>query len=70
MPVALLSQSSQIELMARHTTVISRFVHYCRYISTYYARKGVNYGAFKRDVLFFKVVGITRRRVRIASLNR
>ncbi|GMI21770.1 hypothetical protein TeGR_g5735 [Tetraparma gracilis] len=32
------------------------YVHYCRYISTYYIRKNVNYGLFKRDVLFFKGV--------------
>jgi len=32
------------------------YTHYCRYISTYYVRSDVNYGLFKRDVLFFKGV--------------
>jgi len=33
---------------------LTHFVHYCRYISTYYVRKNANYAIFKRDVLFFK----------------
>ena len=36
----------------------TQFVHYCRYIGTYYYRKEVNYGLFKRDVLFFKCVAL------------
>ena len=34
--------------------VATQYIHYCRYISTYYYRKGVNWAVFKRDVLFFK----------------
>ncbi|GMH66720.1 hypothetical protein TL16_g11000 [Triparma laevis f. inornata] len=32
----------------------THFIHYCRYIGTYYFRKNVNWAIFKRDVLFFK----------------
>ena len=38
--------------------VLTHYVHYFRYISTYYIRKNVNYGIFKRDVLFFKSVAL------------
>mmetsp|Transcript_817 Transcript_817/g.1373 ORF Transcript_817/g.1373 Transcript_817/m.1373 type:complete len:680 (-) Transcript_817:126-2165(-) len=36
------------------------FVHYFRYICTYYWRKDVDFGSFKRDVLLFKVLSITQ----------
>lgn len=29
-----------------------------RYISTFYVRKGIDFGSFKRDVLFFKTVAL------------
>ena len=32
------------------------FVHHVRYMSTAFSRKDVNYGNFKRDVLFFKTI--------------
>lgn len=36
------------------------FVHYPRYMATYYHRgSDVNFGAFKSDALFFKVVGLS-----------
>ncbi len=38
--------------------IATQYIHYCRYISTYYVRKGVDYGKFKRDVLFFKSVAV------------
>jgi len=34
------------------------FIHYFRYISTYYFRSGVDFGAFKRDVLLFKTLSL------------
>jgi hypothetical protein len=34
------------------------FVHYLRYITTYYCREGVSFEAFKRDVLLFKTLSI------------
>ena len=34
------------------------FVHYIRYISTYFDRRQVHYGIFQRDVLFFKTLSI------------
>jgi hypothetical protein len=34
------------------------FVHYIRYIQTYYFRGDIDYGAFKRDVLLFKCISI------------
>jgi hypothetical protein len=36
------------------------FVHYTRYIVTYYWRKGVSYGNFKRDVLLFKSLALVQ----------
>lgn len=38
--------------------VLTSFVHYCRYISTYYVRKHVDFGSFKRDVLVFKTLAV------------
>eukprot|EP00814_Leptocylindrus_danicus_P001025 CAMPEP_0116014906 /NCGR_PEP_ID=MMETSP0321-20121206/6528_1 /TAXON_ID=163516 /ORGANISM="Leptocylindrus danicus var. danicus, Strain B650" /LENGTH=561 /DNA_ID=CAMNT_0003484591 /DNA_START=1 /DNA_END=1686 /DNA_ORIENTATION=- len=38
--------------------LLTSYVHYCRYISTYYIRKNVNYGYFKRDAFFFKTVSM------------
>jgi hypothetical protein len=35
-------------------------MHYFRYISTYYWRTDVDFGSFKRDVLFFKTVSLTQ----------
>jgi hypothetical protein len=29
-----------------------------RYISTFYVRKGIDFGSFKRDVLFFKTIAL------------
>jgi len=37
---------------------ITSFVHYPRYISTYYIRKGIDFGSFKRDAFFFKNVAL------------
>eukprot|EP00045_Choanoeca_perplexa_P007940 m.72844 g.72844 ORF g.72844 m.72844 type:complete len:682 (-) comp14286_c0_seq1:136-2181(-) len=34
------------------------FIHYLRYITTYYHRTGVSFEAFKRDVLLFKTLSI------------
>lgn len=38
--------------------VCTSFVHYCRYIGTYYCRSGIDFGCFKRDVLFFKTLAL------------
>mmetsp|Transcript_9516 Transcript_9516/g.15790 ORF Transcript_9516/g.15790 Transcript_9516/m.15790 type:complete len:732 (+) Transcript_9516:165-2360(+) len=34
------------------------YVHYFRYISTYYVRRGIDFGSFKRDVLVMKSVAL------------
>mmetsp|Transcript_20091 Transcript_20091/g.42135 ORF Transcript_20091/g.42135 Transcript_20091/m.42135 type:complete len:668 (-) Transcript_20091:106-2109(-) len=34
------------------------FVHYLRYINTYYHREGVAYGDFKRDALLYKTLAV------------
>ena len=34
------------------------FIHYCRYITTYYHRENVAYGNFKRDVLIYKSIAL------------
>jgi isoprenylcysteine carboxyl methyltransferase (ICMT) family protein YpbQ len=34
------------------------FIHYCRYITTYYHRENVAYGVFKRDVLIYKALAL------------
>ena len=34
------------------------FVHYIRYIQTYYLRGDIDYGSFKRDVFLFKCLSI------------
>jgi len=36
------------------------FIHYLRYINTYYHREGVAYGVFKRDVFLFKALSISQ----------
>lgn len=35
-------------------------LHCRRYISTYYVRKGIDFGSFKRDVLLFKSVALAQ----------
>ena len=35
------------------------FTHYCMYIATYHVREGVNFGVFKRNVVFFKTIALT-----------
>merc|ERR1719231_1832413 len=39
---------------------LTSFVHYFRYISTFYIRDGIDFGSFKRDVLVFKTVALTQ----------
>lgn len=33
---------------------------YCRYITTYYVRDGLDFGAFKRDALLFKSISLAQ----------
>lgn len=40
--------------------VLTSFVHYFRYISTYYVRKDIDFGSFKRDVLLFKTMALAQ----------
>lgn len=35
------------------------FTHYCMYIATYHYRHRINFGVFKRNVLFFKTIALT-----------
>jgi hypothetical protein len=39
---------------------LTSFVHYFRYISTYYFRKDIDFGSFKRDVLLFKTLAFSQ----------
>mmetsp|Transcript_15947 Transcript_15947/g.35289 ORF Transcript_15947/g.35289 Transcript_15947/m.35289 type:complete len:664 (+) Transcript_15947:182-2173(+) len=39
---------------------LTMYVHYFRYISTYYVRRGIDFGSFKRDVLLFKSVALAQ----------
>ena len=38
--------------------VMTSFVHYIRYITTFYLRRGIDFGSFKRDVLLFKTIAL------------
>merc|ERR1711871_98822 len=40
--------------------IMTSFMHYIRYISTYYYRSETDYGSFKRDVLMFKTLALTQ----------
>jgi len=40
--------------------ILTSFVHYLRYISTFYIRRGVDFGSFKRDVLLFKTLALSQ----------
>jgi hypothetical protein len=42
--------------------VCTSFVHYLRYMTTYYVRENVAFEAFKRDVLFFKSLALAQVR--------
>mmetsp|Transcript_16957 Transcript_16957/g.41649 ORF Transcript_16957/g.41649 Transcript_16957/m.41649 type:complete len:615 (+) Transcript_16957:209-2053(+) len=35
------------------------FNHYCMYIATYHLRDRINFGTFKRNVIFFKTIALT-----------
>lgn len=37
---------------------LTSVVHYIRYITTFYVRKGIDFGSFKRDVLLFKSLAL------------
>lgn len=37
---------------------LTSFVHYFRYITTFYIRRGIDFGSFKRDVLLFKSLAL------------
>eukprot|EP01038_Epipyxis_sp_PR26KG_P009099 gene9099-12270_t len=39
---------------------LTSFVHYIRYISTFYYRKGIDFGSFKRDVFLFKCMALAQ----------
>jgi hypothetical protein len=40
--------------------IIIIIVNYQRYISTYYVRRGIDFGSFKRDVLLFKTLALVQ----------
>lgn len=40
--------------------VLTSFVHYFRYISTFYYRRGIDFGSFKRDVFLFKSLAVAQ----------
>mmetsp|Transcript_846 Transcript_846/g.496 ORF Transcript_846/g.496 Transcript_846/m.496 type:complete len:679 (+) Transcript_846:92-2128(+) len=39
---------------------LTSFVHYFRYITTFYVRRGIDFGSFKRDVLLFKTLALAQ----------
>lgn len=39
---------------------MTSIVHYLRYITTFYVRKGIDFGSFKRDVLLFKSIALAQ----------
>ena len=39
---------------------LTSFVHYIRYITTFYIRRGIDFGSFKRDVLLFKTIALVQ----------
>jgi len=39
---------------------LTSVVHYMRYITTFYVRKGIDFGSFKRDVLLFKSIALAQ----------
>ena len=55
-----------------HTTLLPNLLHFllpdflilnfasCRYISTFYIRRGIDFGSFKRDVLLFKSIALSQ----------
>jgi hypothetical protein len=40
--------------------ISSHFPRRCRYISTFYIRRGIDFGSFKRDVLLFKTIALSQ----------
>ena len=64
---------------AVHTKSLEKLFSYLRYISTFYIRRGIDFGSFKRDVLLFKSLVrrlpyihtyITMLRLTIVTVNR
>jgi len=43
----------------RFFMVMTSFTHYCMYIATYHHRDRINFGVFKRNVVFFKTIALT-----------
>lgn len=42
------------------SVISSHFPRRCRYISTFYIRRGIDFGSFKRDVLLFKTIALSQ----------
>jgi len=38
--------------------VLTSYTHYCMYIATYHVREKINFGTFKRNVMFFKTIAL------------
>ena len=38
---------------------VTSYTHYCMYIATYHVREGINFGTFKRNVMFWKSLALT-----------
>jgi hypothetical protein len=43
-----------------HCTSLTVLCNFPRYISTFYIRRGIDFGSFKRDVLLFKTIALTQ----------
>jgi hypothetical protein len=54
------SSSSSFISIIISIIIIFIIVDYQRYISTYYVRRGIDFGSFKRDVLLFKTLALVQ----------
>ena len=62
MYVALVVALARVFGSHRLALVCTSYVHYLRYMTTYYIRKDVAFEAFKRDALFFKTLALAQVR--------
>ena len=48
-----------LKIHPRFFMATTSFTHYCMYIATYHHRDRINFGVFKRNVVFFKTIALT-----------
>ena len=47
-----------LKIHPRFFMATTSYTHYCMYIATYQIREGINFGTFKRNVVFFKTIAL------------